>query len=104
MAKPVPGNCPVCELNVFQVRIVQANVLVEDDGSTNWWCQGCNSWFQWNEETRKVRDIETHFMRGRRGNVDIEGINNGRTNCLIDGKLPDKFDPPHYNHERSFSN
>jgi hypothetical protein len=104
MSKPVPGNCPVCALNIFQVKIVRANALVEEDGATQWWCHGCNSWFMWNEETRRVRDIETVFMHGRMGNVNIREINDGKTICRIDGKLPDKFDPPHYNHNKSFPN
>lgn len=100
--KPVPGNCPVCQLNIFQTYIKKANRVIEDDGSTQWWCQRCNSWFFWNQETRRVKDIETQFMRGVRGNVPIQDINEGKTNCLIDGKLPDKFDPPHYKHELNF--
>jgi hypothetical protein len=62
---PVPGHCPVCGRNVFQTIIKREIKDWEDpDLAWKWWCHGCNSWFTWDEHTRKVRGIETHFMRG----------------------------------------
>lgn len=98
---PVPGNCVVCGLNVFQTTIKRM-LKSWKTGRQKWWCQHCNSWFSWESTDRIVGEIETQFSHGVLGNVDIESINKGMGNKYIDGKLPDEFDPPHYKHERNF--
>ena len=100
---PVPGNCPVCSLNVFGTRIVRESVRSWKTLRTRWHCHHCNSFFSWEASDRIVSEIETHFKTGLIGNVDIAAINKGYGNKYIDGKLPDEFDPPSYKHSRNFS-
>lgn len=101
--EPVPGHCPICNLNIFQTAIKREIKDWQDpDLCWRWWCQYCNSWFTWDAETRKVRNIETHLMHGIRGNVPVQEINDGKTSCLIDPKRPDEFDPENYNHDKHF--
>lgn len=101
--EPVPGHCPVCGLNVFQTIIKREIRDGQDpDLCWRWWCQHCNSWFTWDAETRRVRNIETWFMNGLRGNVPVAAINEGKVRCLVDPKRPDEFDPPGYDHDKHF--
>ncbi len=99
----VPGNCPVCNLNIFQTTIKREIKDWQDpDHEWRWWCHYCNSFFTWDAESRIVRNVETRFMRGLLGNVDIAAINKGMGHNRIDPKLPDEFDPKGYNHRRNF--
>lgn len=100
MSIPVPGNCIVCGLNVFQT-IIKRDGKSWETGRTRWWCHHCNSWFTWESQDRVVGEIETVFSRGILGNVDIEGINKGMGMKWVDGKIPDEFDPPGYDHDRN---
>ncbi len=99
----VPGNCPVCGLNIFQTAIKREIKDWQDpDHEWRWYCQYCSSFFTWDAESRIVRRVETRFMHGLLGNVDIAAINKGMGHNRIDGKLPDEFDPPNYNHRKHF--
>lgn len=99
---PVPDHCPVCRLNVFQTQIVRFDTKCWKTLRHRWQCCHCNSLFTWEASDRIVSDIDTQFPRGLLGNIDIAAINKGLGVNWIDPKLPDEFDPPHYDHSRNF--
>lgn len=99
---PVPSNCPVCSMGVFNNPIKRVAVKYWENQRSRWWCHYCNSFFCWESSDRIVSHIETAFPKGLLGNVDVEAINKSTGVNWIDPKLPDEFDPPNYKHNRNF--
>lgn len=100
--KPVPSYCPVCGLGILCVRIMLLPMKDLETMRCRWRFCNCNSFFTWEAHDEIVSNIETYYSHGLMGNIDVEKINKNIKPNQINPKIPDKFDPPHYNHSRNF--